>query len=105
MSGPVWNQCLHRGWKNSNFGSINHSETRFLRKLLYVETFPKAVENITLAFTSLNTMASSFSINENQFEVQHTVQSADTLYFPQLPVSIPKQPGCGVQLFPWQHHT
>lgn len=50
-------------------------------------------------------MASSFSVNENPFEVQHTVQCADTLYFPQLPVSIPRQLGCGMQLFPWQHHT
>lgn len=37
--------------------------------------FSKVIENIPLAFTSLNTMASSFSVNENQFEVQHTVQS------------------------------
>lgn len=35
-------------------------------------------------------MASFFCINENQLGVQHTVQSADALYFPQLPVSIPR---------------
>lgn len=35
-------------------------------------------------------MASFFSLNENQLGVQHTVQSTDTLYFPQLLVSIPR---------------
>ena len=110
MPGAVCSQHLYRGWNNSDSGSIDQCRACIFRGRFTQKTFSKVAENITQAFTSLNTRASSFLGNKDKFELQHTVQNADALYFsneathsyrsaPQAILAV------GRGSFPQQHHT